>query len=106
MAKVLILDDVLDAVNLMKRIIKATGHQVVGFTEEEEALNYARSHPVDLAILDIKLKKISGSEVLEELKKNSTFHARRYAHRISYPGDCTGGVKAGGCRILRQTDRQ
>ena len=69
MAKVLVLDDVLDAVNLMKRILNATGHEVVGFTEEEEALNYARTNPVDLAILDIKLKKISGVEVLEELKK-------------------------------------
>jgi len=101
MAKVLVLDDVLDAVNLMKRILKATGHEVVGFTEEEEALNYARTNPVDLAILDIKLKKISGSEVLEELKKNSTFHARHYAHRISYPGDGPGGAKAGGNRVLR-----
>jgi DNA-binding NtrC family response regulator len=69
MAKVLVLDDVLDAVNLMKRVLNATGHEVVGFTEEEEALNFARTHPVDLAILDIKLKKISGLEVLEELKK-------------------------------------
>jgi len=69
MVKILVLDDVLDAVNLMKRILKTAGHEVVGFTEEEEALNYARSNPVDLAILDIKLKKISGVEVLQELKK-------------------------------------
>jgi len=71
MAKILVLDDVLDAVNLIKRILKGTGHEVVGFTEEEDALNYARSNPVDLAILDIKLKKITGLEVLEELKKIS-----------------------------------
>jgi len=69
MANVLVLDDVLDAVNLVKRILQASGHVVAGFTEEEEALNYARNNPVDLAILDIKLKKISGLEVLEELKK-------------------------------------
>jgi DNA-binding NtrC family response regulator len=69
MAKVLVLDDVLDAVNLIKRILRATGHDVAGFTEEEEALSYARTHSVDLAILDIKLKKINGLEVLEELKK-------------------------------------
>ena len=69
MARVLVLDDMFDAVNLIKRILKTTGHEVIGFTEEEEALNYARSNPVDLAILDIKLKKISGLEVLEELKK-------------------------------------
>ena len=69
MAKILVLDDVLDAVNLIKRILKGTGHEVVGFTEEEDALNYARSNSVDLAILDIKLKKITGLEVLEDLKK-------------------------------------
>ena len=69
MARILALDDVLDAVNLIKRILQRKGHEVVTFTEEEEALNYARSNEVDLAILDIKLKKISGIDVLEELKK-------------------------------------
>jgi DNA-binding response OmpR family regulator len=101
MAKVLVLDDVLDAVNLIKRILKATGHEVVGFTEEEEALNYARTNPVDLAILDIKLKKNKWFGGVRGIKKNSTFHARHYAHRISYPGDGPGGAKAGGNRVLR-----
>lgn len=69
MATVLALDDVLDAVNLIKRILERKGHRVEVFTEEEEALKFARSGKVDLAILDIKLKKMSGVEVLEELKK-------------------------------------
>ena len=71
MAKILVLDDVLDAVNLIKRILQRKGHEIFTFTEEEDALTYARSHELDLAILDIKLKKISGVEVLEELKKIS-----------------------------------
>jgi DNA-binding NtrC family response regulator len=71
MAKILVLDDVLDAVNLIKRILQRKGHEVSPFTEEEDALTYARSNEVDLAILDIKLKKMSGVEVLEELKKIS-----------------------------------
>jgi DNA-binding NtrC family response regulator len=71
MAKILVLDDVLDAVNLIKRILQKKGHEVFTFTEEEEALKFARSNKMDLAILDIKLKKISGVEVLEELKKSS-----------------------------------
>lgn len=41
------------------------------FTDEEEALAHARSSPVDLAILDIRLKKMSGVDVLEDLKKIS-----------------------------------
>ena len=69
MAKILVLDDVLDAGNLVKRILQKKGHEVDVFTEEEDAIKHARSSDVELAILDIKLKKMSGVEVLEELKK-------------------------------------
>lgn len=69
MATILVLDDVLDAVILIKRILSRKGHGVITFTEEEEAIAYAGSHDVDLAILDIKLKRLSGLEVLERLKK-------------------------------------
>lgn len=69
MAEIMVLDDVLDAVILIRRILERGGHHVSVFTEEEDAIEYARNHAVDLAILDIKLKKMSGVEVLEELKK-------------------------------------
>ena len=69
MANILALDDVLDAANLVKRILERKGHTVVSFSEEEEAIQYVESNSVDLAILDIKLKKMSGVEVLEEMKK-------------------------------------
>lgn len=71
MGRILVLDDVLDAAVMIKRILERKGHQVAVFTGEEEALSYARSSPVDLAILDIRLKKMSGVDVLEELKKIS-----------------------------------
>ena len=69
MATILVLDDVLDAVTLLQRILGKKGHEVIGFTEEEEAIGHVRENKVDVAILDIKLKKISGVEVLAELKK-------------------------------------
>ncbi len=69
MAKILVLDDIIDAGNLLKRILEISGHNVAMFTEEEEALAYARTNNISLAILDIKLKKMNGVEVLEELKK-------------------------------------
>ncbi len=69
MAEIMVLDDVLDAVVLMRKILEREGHHVSVFTEEEDAIQFVRTHPVDLAILDIKLKKMSGVEVLEELKK-------------------------------------
>ena len=69
MAKIIALDDVLDAANLIKRILERKGHTVTAFTEEEDAISFVESNTVDLAVLDIKLKKMSGVEVLEELKK-------------------------------------
>jgi DNA-binding response OmpR family regulator len=69
MAKILVLDDVLDAGLMIKRILEKQGHQIFTFTEEEDAINYIKSNEMDLAILDIKLKKMSGIEVLTELKK-------------------------------------
>ena len=69
MAKVLVLDDVFDAVNLVRRVLQAAGHEVFGFTDEEEALVFIKENQVDLAILDIKLKKRTGVEVLADIKK-------------------------------------
>lgn len=69
MAEILALDDVLDATVLVGKILRKKGHNVHTFTEEDEAIAFARKHPVDLAILDIKLKKMSGIEVLALLKQ-------------------------------------
>ena len=71
MARIIALDDVEDAGTLIKKILTKKGHDVSAFTEEEDAINFARTNKVDLAILDIKLKNMSGVEVLEQLKKIS-----------------------------------
>jgi DNA-binding NtrC family response regulator len=68
MANILILDDEADAVILLQKVLRKQGHVVHGFTEEEAALQFALTHPIDLAILDIKLKKLNGLQVLEELR--------------------------------------
>ncbi len=39
MAKILVLDDVEDAANLVKRVLQSKGHTVSTFTDEEEALD-------------------------------------------------------------------
>jgi len=69
MAEILALDDVQDATILIGKILSKKGHSVHSFTEEDEAIDYARHNKVDLAILDIKLKKMSGVEVLGLLKE-------------------------------------
>jgi DNA-binding NtrC family response regulator len=68
-ARILVLDDLPDAVFLLLKILIPKGHEVMGFTDEQQAIAYARSNPLDLLILDIKLKKMTGIEVLEQIKK-------------------------------------
>ena len=69
MAEIISLDDIKDATVLIGKILSKKGHNVHTFTEEEDAINHARKQKVDLAILDIKLKKMSGVEVLAILKE-------------------------------------
>lgn len=69
--EILVLDDVLDAGIMIKRILERKGHGVAVFTEEEEALDYLRGRPVKVAILDIRLKKMSGISMLQEVKRIS-----------------------------------
>lgn len=71
MGDILVLDDVMDAGVMIKRILERKGHQVTVFTEEEAALGHVRTHPVEVAIVDIRLKKMSGVDMLQELKKVS-----------------------------------
>jgi DNA-binding NtrC family response regulator len=71
MDHILVLDDVLDVGIMIKHILGRKGHQVAVFTEEQEALEHFRNHNVDVAILDIRLKKMSGMAVLEEIRRIS-----------------------------------
>jgi DNA-binding NtrC family response regulator len=69
MAEILALDDVQDATVLIGKILSKKGHTVHCFTEEDKAITHAKENKVDLAILDIKLEKMSGVEVLGFLKE-------------------------------------
>lgn len=70
MSDIIVLDDVIDAGVLVKRILERQGHSVTAFTDEEEAIAHVRDKGADLAILDIKLRRMTGVEVLEEMKKH------------------------------------
>ncbi|MDA8164022.1 MAG: response regulator [Desulfobacteraceae bacterium] len=84
MAHILVLDDVPEAAVMIGKILIRKGHEVATFTEEEEALQYARSNQVDLAILDLKLRTMSGIAVLAALKKTNP--ATRAIVLTGYPG--------------------
>jgi CheY-like chemotaxis protein len=69
MARILVVDDVKEAVDAIRKVLEKRGHEILGYTDELAAIEHVKEHPVDLAILDIKLKKIDGVEVLGRLKE-------------------------------------
>ncbi len=69
MAEIMVLDDVVDAGILIQRILERKGHKVTVFTNEDDALSHVGDNNVDLAILDIKLSKMTGVDVLAGLKQ-------------------------------------
>lgn len=69
MTLIAVLDDVADQAELVRRILERKGYKVASFSEEEELIAYVAKHPVDIVILDIKLKKMTGIEVLEEIRR-------------------------------------
>ena len=69
MAEIIVLDDMIDAAVLVQKILTRQGHAVRVFTEEDDFLTHMESSPVDLAVLDINLKNMSGLEVLEKIKR-------------------------------------
>ncbi len=66
---VIILDDIKITLNGELSVIKniLPNANVIGFTSPLEAVEYAKSHPVVLAFLDIELGKSSGLDICDEL---------------------------------------
>jgi len=66
-ARSLILHEESDCRELIKRVLLENGHDVVAFDEEEEALDWTRSNPVDLAIVSLG-SSASQNDVWQRLK--------------------------------------
>jgi two-component system chemotaxis response regulator CheY len=69
MARILIVDDSIYILALLRRVLEAAGHEVVGQARDgAEALEaFARLQP-DLAIVDIVLPGLGGIEIIRRLR--------------------------------------
>lgn len=68
MTRILVADDMPDIGNILSMGLTHAGYQVVVVRDGEAALAEALSGPFDLAILDIHMPKMSGTEVLQRLR--------------------------------------
>jgi DNA-binding response OmpR family regulator len=66
--KILVVDDELDMLMVIKLRLEASGYEVMTATDGLEGLNSARKDSPDLIVLDIMLPKMNGYKVARFLK--------------------------------------
>ncbi|RLD63146.1 MAG: sigma-54-dependent Fis family transcriptional regulator [Bacteroidetes bacterium] len=69
MSKILIIDDEKSIRNSLKEILEYEKHQTVLAIDGEEGINLVKQNKFDLILCDIKMPKMDGIEVLEEIMK-------------------------------------
>ena len=67
--KVMIVDDEPDVISVLEIVLKDNGFEVDSFTDPIAALKNYRVGIYDLLILDIKMPKMDGFELYDEIKK-------------------------------------
>ncbi len=72
---VLVIDDNLDTLQLIRRYLESTRYRFVGVREPEQALAQAQALSPQLIILDVMLPGIDGWEVLGRLRENPFFRS-------------------------------
>lgn len=68
-----LVDDDKNILTSVSMALEAEGYRVRTYNDGEEALSGLNHQPVDLAILDIKMPRMDGMELLTKLKSGSNF---------------------------------
>ncbi len=70
-ARVLIVDDHRDNLDLLRVRLEAWGYEVDAATNGEEALLAVQDHPPDLMLLDVMMPEMDGNEVARRIKSDA-----------------------------------
>ncbi len=71
--KILVVDDNQDSRELVVKVLKNRGYQIIEAVDGEDALEKAFSERPDLILMDISIPKIDGYEVTRRLKSREDF---------------------------------
>ena len=74
---VLVVDDEQDIRDLVRFRLEHDGYRVITATDGEAGLSLARAERPDLCVLDVMMPKLSGLEVLAELRQDPATAAMR-----------------------------
>ncbi|MCX8034051.1 MAG: response regulator [Thermodesulfovibrio sp.] len=102
MKKILIVDDNEDARELVKKILKRHGYEIIEAVDGEEAIAKAIAYRPDLILMDISIPKIDGYEATRRLKARPDFkdtpiiaftaHAMRGDQEKALQAGCNGYI--------------
>jgi len=97
-ARILVVDDVADNVEILRMRLTALGYEVVEATDGEQALARVAEDPPDLVLLDIMMPKVDGLEVVRRMKadKSLPFIPVILVTAKATPKDVVLGLDAGG----------
>lgn len=71
-ATILLTDDEPGVRRALKEILEFEGYNILEAEDGESALRIIESRPIDLMLLDVKMKGLDGLDVLERLNENNT----------------------------------
>jgi DNA-binding NtrC family response regulator len=67
--KIVVVDDDLDTLRTVIDILSHLGHHPVMFRKAEEALDYVKSHSVDLLLIDYRMPELTGLDLISMLRE-------------------------------------
>ncbi|GAQ94874.1 two-component system, cell cycle response regulator DivK [Thermodesulfovibrio aggregans] len=102
MKTILVVDDNEDSRELVKKILKKQGYEIIEAVDGEDALAKAIAYRPDLILMDISIPKIDGYEVTKRLKSRIDFkdtpiiaftaHAMRGDQEKALEAGCDGYI--------------
>ncbi|MBR4741825.1 MAG: response regulator, partial [Desulfovibrio sp.] len=69
-AHILIIDDEKNYLLVLQTLLEDEGYKVTALNDPATALAFLQESEVDVVVTDMKMPKISGQEVLQEIKKS------------------------------------
>jgi CheY-like chemotaxis protein len=70
MPRIMLAEDDLTMVTLLKTLLGMEGYQVVALTIDDDVVDAVRKDRPDVLLLDVHLPHINGLDVLDQLRKN------------------------------------
>ena len=76
MAKIMIVDDDLQAASLLEKVVRMNGHEAIVVTNSLEAMSMAKARYPDLFLLDLMMPELNGYELCALLRADPDLTAR------------------------------